>query len=65
MNKLIPKTEVAKIWTLPGKKAPCDATIWRYTREGKIPQPRLIGRTNLYPLDEVVRLRNQAWGISD
>ncbi|HRL34688.1 MAG TPA: hypothetical protein PLK27_07945 [Neisseria sp.] len=65
MDDLITIDEVIKLWTLPGKKPPCRATIWKYTREGKIPQPRLIGRSNVYKKAETIRLRNKQLGITD
>ena len=61
---LINKAQVKELWTLPhSKKPPCDATIWHYTRQGKIPPPMRVGNTNLYNRDEVIRLRNLALGI--
>lgn len=38
-----------------------DATLWRYLKEGKIPQPRLaVSRTKrLWALDEVLNYQKQ------
>lgn len=55
--------EVIELWRLPNRKPPSITTIWRRTRQGHIPKPRKIGSTNLYDREEVIRLRNQAWGI--
>lgn len=60
LNNFICKQQVKELWTLPTKKPPSDATIWRYTIDGKVPKPIRIGATNLYDKEEVIRLRNQA-----
>ena len=65
MENLITLEEVAKLWTIPGKKPPCTTTLWRRRREGKIPKPRLIGNTNVYDREQVIKLRNKAWGINE
>lgn len=65
MNQLISKKQLKELWTLPhNNKPPCDATIWHYTRQGKIPKPIRVGNANLYNREEAIRLRNEALGIT-
>lgn len=65
MENWITIDEVAKIWTIPGKKPPCTTTLWRRRRQGKIPEPKLVGNTNVYDKKQVIALRNKALGIED
>ena len=59
MNDSITLEEVKRIWTIPGKKPPSTATIWHRRRAGLIPQPKLVGRDNLYLREEVLRMRDE------
>ncbi len=61
MKSLITKDQVKELWAIKGQK-PCDTTIWKRTRDGKIPPPIRVGTTNLYNRDEVIRLRDKALG---
>lgn len=65
MSNVCTIDEVRQLWQLPNRKPPSITTIWRRTQSGQIPKPRRIGNINLYNRAEVIRLRNQAWGISD
>lgn len=62
---LITKQQLKELWQLPDGKLPVDSTIWKRTKDGVIPRPvNRIGRENLYNKQEVIRLRNEYWGIS-
>ena len=54
MNEYITLEQVKDLWTIPGKKPPSTATIWHRRRAGLIPQPKLVGRDNLYKREDVV-----------
>lgn len=56
-------SQVIQLWTLPNKKPPSQVTIWRRIKRGEIPKPRKVGNQNLFNTEEVIRLRNQIWGI--
>ncbi|MDO5058613.1 MAG: excisionase [Neisseria sp.] len=58
ISHLIPLSEVKKLWTVPGKKPPSTATIWRYRRKGLIPKPIQVGRDNLYLREAVINNLN-------
>ncbi len=64
MNQVITTQDVIQLWTIPHKKPPSITTIWRRIQEGHIPKPRRIGNTNLYNREEVIKLRDKAWGIA-
>ncbi|MDO5059220.1 MAG: excisionase [Neisseria sp.] len=59
ISELIPLSEVKKIWTIPSKKPPSTATIWRYRRKGLIPEPIQVGRDNLYHRQTVIEQLNR------
>lgn len=59
MGEYITLNEVKKLWTIPGKKPPSTTTIWARRRAGLIPQPKLVGRDNLYKREEVIRMRDE------
>jgi hypothetical protein len=59
MNEYITLEEVKRIWTIPGKNPPSTATIWHRRRAGLIPQPKLVGRDNLYKREDVLRMRDE------
>ena len=59
MNEYITLEQVKELWTIPGKKQPSTATIWHRRRAGLIPQPKLVGRDNLYKREDVVRMRDE------
>lgn len=59
MNEYITLDQVKELWTIPGKKPPSTATIWNRRRAGLIPQPKLVGRDNLYKRDEVLKMRDE------
>lgn len=62
MNEYINLEQVKQLWTLPGKPPPSTTTIWHRRRKGLIPEPKLVGRDNLYKKDEVIRLRDEYLG---
>ncbi|ULJ64203.1 hypothetical protein MIS33_08570 [Wielerella bovis] len=64
MENICTTEDVIELWTLPHRKPPSITTIWRRTREGKIPKPRKIGNVNLYDRREVIRLRDEALGVT-
>ena len=59
MGEYITLYEVKKLRTIPGKKPPSTTTIWARRRAGLIPQPKLVGRDNLYTREEVIRMRDE------
>lgn len=59
MNEYITLEQVKQLWAIPGKKPPSTATIWRRRQAGLIPKPCQVGRDNLYPKSEVIRLLDE------
>jgi len=58
MKDFINKAEVQELWTVNGKK-PSITTLWTYQKRGIIPTPVKHCQINLYPKEEVIRLRDE------
>lgn len=61
---LITESQLAELWTIPGTKPPCRATMWKRRLNGLAPKPIRVGRSNLYNQNEAIKLRDLAWGLA-
>lgn len=61
---LITEKQLRELYAVGGK-IPCPATMIKRRRAGLAPKPRVVGKNNLYRLDEAIKYRNKFFGIED